>query len=99
MANTRTRRLALARSGGLAVARMHIHKYKVKPRKQAHVAPCALELTTMLGCWASSGDLTSGRECREAMLRLQECMRKPMPKGKPRVSSINYHLARANASR
>ncbi|BGP71131.1 hypothetical protein NBRC10513v2_004496 [Rhodotorula toruloides] len=53
----------------------------------------------MLGCWASSGDLTSGRECREAMLRLQECMRKPMPKGKPRVSSINYHLARANASR
>lgn len=77
----------------------------------------------MLGCWASSGDLTSGRECREAMLRLQECMRKPvrfpgsrgrrgraeaddscyvtpqMPKGKPRVSSINYHLARANMSR
>lgn len=98
---------------------------KVKPRKTAHVQPCALELTNMLSCWASSGDLASSTACRDAAARLQECMRKPVrlnplalldergtntwslhappheqqAKGKPRVSSINYLLARTNAQR
>lgn len=78
---------------------MHIQKLKVKPRKTAHVQPCALELTNMLSCWASSGDLASSTACRDAAARLQECMRKPQLKGKPRVSSINYLLARTNAQR
>ncbi|GAA5871721.1 hypothetical protein JCM16303_000844 [Sporobolomyces ruberrimus] len=73
---------------------MHIAKLKVKPRKTPYVQPCALELTSMLGCWASSGDLTSSKDCREAAMRLKECMTKPQAKGKPRVSSINYHLSR-----
>ncbi|BGP17017.1 hypothetical protein JCM10213_000348 [Rhodosporidiobolus nylandii] len=73
---------------------MHIAKLKVKPRKTAYVQPCALELTAMLGCWASAGDITNAKECRESAMRLHECMSKPMPKGKPRVSSVNYHLSR-----
>ncbi|GAA6062158.1 hypothetical protein JCM10212_002370 [Sporobolomyces blumeae] len=73
---------------------MHIQKLKVKPRKVPYVQPCALELTAMLGCWASSGDVTSMKECKESALRLSECMTKPQAKGKPRVSSINYHLSR-----
>ncbi|GAA6043673.1 hypothetical protein JCM8097_008602 [Rhodosporidiobolus ruineniae] len=73
---------------------MHIAKLKVKPRKTAYVQPCALELTAMLGCWASAGDLASQKECKEAAMRLHECMSKPLAKGKPRVSSVNYHLSR-----
>lgn len=55
---------------------------KVKPRRTAHIQPCALELTAMLGCWASAGDLTSAAACRESAKRLHECMAKP-------VSDIN----------
>ncbi|TNY17803.1 hypothetical protein DMC30DRAFT_419428 [Rhodotorula diobovata] len=73
---------------------MHINKLKVKPRKTPYVQPCALELTAMLGCWASSGDLVNAKDCREAAIRLHECMAKPQAKGKPRVSSVNYLLAK-----
>ncbi|GAA5864128.1 hypothetical protein JCM5296_001683 [Sporobolomyces johnsonii] len=73
---------------------MHIQKLKVKPRKTPYVQPCALELTAMLGCWATSGDVVSAKDCRDSAMRLHECMTKPQAKGKPRVSSINYHLSR-----
>ncbi|KAI5474475.1 hypothetical protein MNV49_003220 [Pseudohyphozyma bogoriensis] len=72
-----------------------VPKLKVKPRRTAHIQPCALELTAMLGCWASSGDLMSSAACKESAKKLHECMSKPQgPKGKPRVPTINYHLSR-----
>ncbi|KAM0748615.1 hypothetical protein T439DRAFT_68705 [Meredithblackwellia eburnea MCA 4105] len=51
---------------------MHIPKLKVKPKRTAHIQPCALELTAMLGCWASSGDLNSVNQCRDAAKKLHE---------------------------
>lgn len=61
-----------------ATSRSRCRQLKVKPRKTPHVQPCALELTNMLSCWASSGDLASSTACRDAAARLQECMRKPV---------------------
>merc|ERR1712230_38960 len=68
----------LPRQGTTRYSTMHINKLKVKPRKTPYVQPCALELTAMLGCWASSGDLVNAKDCREAAIRLHECMAKPV---------------------
>lgn len=80
---------------------MKIDKLKVRPRKAAAAAPCATEFATMLACWASSHDIRSQGECREAARALQTCMttavrtdaneRPNRSKAKP---TINYHLAR-----
>lgn len=51
---------------------------KVKPRRTQHVQACALELTNMLSCWATHGDVTSSTQCKEAAKRLHECMAKPV---------------------
>lgn len=51
---------------------------KVKPRRANHIQPCALELTAMLGCWASAGDLASAGACKESAKKLHECMMKPV---------------------
>lgn len=51
---------------------------KVKPKRTAHVQACALELTAMLSCWASAGDLVNAKECRDSAKRLHECMAKPV---------------------
>lgn len=53
---------------------MKIDKLKVRPRKAAATAPCATEFAAMLACWASSHDLRSQGECREAARALQTCM-------------------------
>ncbi|ORY87508.1 hypothetical protein BCR35DRAFT_289601 [Leucosporidium creatinivorum] len=73
---------------------MNISKLKVKPKRQQHIQACALELTAMLGCWASAGDLVGANACKESAKKLHECMSKPQVGGKARVSSINYHLSR-----
>lgn len=51
---------------------------KVKPRRVAQVQACSLELTAMLSCWASSGDLASSSMCKDAAKKLHECMSKPV---------------------
>lgn len=96
---------------------------KVKPRRQPHIQPCALELTAMLGCWASFSDLSNTNACKESAKALHLCMMKPVrpfsrgsgsspglvaawtvaltrlcsaqgAKGKARVSTVNYALAK-----
>ena len=51
---------------------------KVKPKRTQHVQACALELSAMLGCWASQGDLAGAGQCKDAAKRLHECMMKPV---------------------
>lgn len=80
-------------------------QFKVKPRKTSYVQPCALELTAMLGCWASAGDIASAKECKEAALRLHECMTKPvrplvfplLPTRPPRLLHFVYRSLPADA--
>ncbi|SGY99473.1 BQ5605_C034g11286 [Microbotryum silenes-dioicae] len=67
---------------------------KVKPRRTAHIQPCAIELSAMLTCWAASGDLASVDKCKESAAKLHECMQKPKIGGKARAPTINYHLSR-----
>lgn len=38
------------------------------------LAPCAVQLATMLNCWASAGDIHSTQACAEAAKDLQRCM-------------------------
>lgn len=71
---------------------IHDLQLKVKPRRAPQVQACALELTAMLGCWASSGDLANVSHCREASKRLFECMAKP-------VSLVLLLCARAGLDR
>ncbi|KDE06110.1 hypothetical protein MVLG_03527 [Microbotryum lychnidis-dioicae p1A1 Lamole] len=73
---------------------VHIPKLKVKPRRTAHIQPCAIELSAMLTCWAASGDLASVDKCKESAAKLHECMQKPKIGGKARAPTINYHLSR-----
>ncbi|KAL8280756.1 hypothetical protein RQP46_006760 [Phenoliferia psychrophenolica] len=80
-------------SGGKKLT-MFIPKLKVKPRRQPHIQPCALELTAMLGCWASFSDLSNNGACKESAKALHLCMTKPGAKGKARVSTVNYALAK-----
>ncbi|ELU44875.1 CHCH domain-containing protein [Rhizoctonia solani AG-1 IA] len=54
---------------------MKIERLRVRPRKAAVNTPCAAELATMLGCWASSGDIKSAGACAEAAKVLHECMK------------------------
>ncbi|KAF5345204.1 hypothetical protein D9758_009651 [Tetrapyrgos nigripes] len=73
---------------------IHIKNLKVRPKKAGVTVMCAPQLTTMLGCWAASGDLHSVGACQEAAQDLFRCMRTtPLPK-KVHAPTINYHLAR-----
>ncbi|KAF8610085.1 hypothetical protein BDV93DRAFT_601151 [Ceratobasidium sp. AG-I] len=73
---------------------MKIQNLRVRPRKAVANTPCAGELATMLGCWASSGDIKSAGACAEAAKVLHDCMRTSAGKRKDPKPTINYHLAR-----
>ncbi|KDQ18512.1 hypothetical protein BOTBODRAFT_154422 [Botryobasidium botryosum FD-172 SS1] len=75
---------------------MKISKLKVKPRKVAYATPCATELATMLGCWASAGNVGNSAvsPCADTAKALHDCMRTSAKRGKPPKSTLNYHLAR-----
>ncbi|KAF9483797.1 hypothetical protein BDN70DRAFT_799178 [Pholiota conissans] len=77
---------------------IHIKNLKARPRKAAQTVMCAPQLTTMLSCWAASGDVMSVGTCQVAAQDLFQCMRTtPMPK-KMHKPTINYHLARLGKS-
>ncbi|KAF9818905.1 hypothetical protein IEO21_02443 [Rhodonia placenta] len=73
---------------------MHIKKLKVRPRKEHAKAVCGVQLASMLGCWAASGDTHSVGPCQESAKALYECMRTAPLGGKQHGSTINYHLMR-----
>ncbi|KAK7693233.1 hypothetical protein QCA50_002799 [Cerrena zonata] len=75
---------------------MHFKKLKVRPRKNVQAIYCAKELSTMLSCWAASGDIHSASACAESATTLFECMRTAPIPVKTHRPSINYHLARLN---
>ncbi|KAF8333979.1 uncharacterized protein EI90DRAFT_2915710 [Cantharellus anzutake] len=74
---------------------MKVDHLKVRPRKVKNAAPCALQLATMLNCWASKNDFRSIGPCADAAQSLRLCMG-GMAGGrvKPHKPTINYHLAR-----
>ncbi|KAF8321653.1 hypothetical protein DL93DRAFT_2051244 [Clavulina sp. PMI_390] len=73
---------------------MKVSHLKVRPRKEKVNAPCAVQLATMLNCWASFGDTRSQAQCADAARALHTCMGGAARMPKPRRSTINYHLAR-----
>ncbi|KAK1920547.1 hypothetical protein DB88DRAFT_542736 [Papiliotrema laurentii] len=75
-------------SGGL--------RFKVKPRKSLHVVTCAPELSTLLACFASSGDLKGSEACAQAAKGLHHCMAMSKKPVKTPKSSINYLLRKVN---
>ncbi|KAF9036733.1 hypothetical protein BJ165DRAFT_1354050 [Panaeolus papilionaceus] len=77
---------------------IHIKKLKARPRKAAQTVMCAPQLSSMLACWAASGDVMSTAACQQSAEALYQCMRTtPMPK-KMHKPTINYHLARLGKS-
>lgn len=74
---------------------MSLKKLKVRPRKVPPPNPCAVELSAMLGCWASTGDILSrDSKCAEAANALHDCMRKAPLQRRGQAPTINYHLSR-----
>ncbi|KAJ9102666.1 hypothetical protein QFC19_004775 [Naganishia cerealis] len=60
-------------------------RFKVRPRR---------ELSTLLACFATSGDLRTTAECSKAAKDLHACMANRPKGGKPPKSSINYLLSK-----
>ncbi|KII88953.1 hypothetical protein PLICRDRAFT_139050 [Plicaturopsis crispa FD-325 SS-3] len=73
---------------------MHIKNLRVRPKKSVAPNVCTEELTTMLACWAATGDLKSTKECAEQATALYTCMRTTPFRAKQQRPTINYHLAR-----
>ncbi|KAF2493250.1 hypothetical protein BU16DRAFT_465031 [Lophium mytilinum] len=66
-------------------------KLRVRRPNKPEVNPCLGVMTSVLGCWASSGYSVQG--CAQLEQKLRACMDAPRPaKGKDNM--INYHLSR-----
>lgn len=63
------------RRDSLTQCRMQIRKIKVRPKKSAAAAPCAVEFAAMLACWASASDLSNTGACAESSRMLQDCLK------------------------
>lgn len=51
------------------------HMVPIFPSSDAANNMCAVQLSTMLSCWAATGDLHSANQCKEAAQTLFHCMR------------------------
>nr|XP_019048132.1 hypothetical protein I302_01897 [Kwoniella bestiolae CBS 10118]OCF27062.1 hypothetical protein I302_01897 [Kwoniella bestiolae CBS 10118] len=49
-------------------------RFKVRPRKDQIIVPCATELTSLLACFATTGDLRHTTACADSAKALQNCM-------------------------
>ncbi|KAH0065499.1 hypothetical protein KCU82_g24238, partial [Aureobasidium melanogenum] len=68
-----------------------LHKLRVRKPDQAGANPCIGVMSSVLGCWASSGYTAQG--CAALEQQLRACMDAPKA-GQTKKSSINYHLSR-----
>ncbi|KAL2059417.1 hypothetical protein ABVK25_000710 [Lepraria finkii] len=66
-------------------------KLRVRRPNAPEPNPCLGIMTSVLGCWASSGNAAAGCAALEQSLRA--CMDAPRPKGQKK-NTINYHLMR-----
>ncbi|EON66888.1 hypothetical protein W97_06291 [Coniosporium apollinis CBS 100218] len=64
---------------------------RVRRPNRADVNPCLGIMTSVLGCWASSGYDVAG--CGVLEQQLRACMDAPRPKNQKK-NNINYHLSR-----
>ncbi|WVR03105.1 hypothetical protein IAU60_000095 [Kwoniella sp. DSM 27419] len=69
-------------------------RFKVRPKKDQIVVPCAPELTALLACFATTGDLRHTTTCAENAKALQACMANRQVSGGKAKSSINHLLGR-----
>ncbi|KAG7562507.1 hypothetical protein FFLO_02086 [Filobasidium floriforme] len=69
-------------------------KFRVRPRREQIVVPCTPELTSLLACFATSGDLQHKAECSAAAKNLHKCMETRPKSGKGRKSEINALLSK-----
>ncbi|WWC67365.1 uncharacterized protein I206_101273 [Kwoniella pini CBS 10737] len=69
-------------------------RFKVRPRKDQIVVPCAPELSTLLACFATTGDLRHTTTCAESAKALQACMSNRHATGGKGKSSINHLLGK-----
>lgn len=70
---------------------VNIPRLRVKPRKTQALSQCAVEMSALTTCWASS-TVDDGR-CAETAKALVACMQKARP-AKSKGVAVNYHLAR-----
>ncbi|KAI8322527.1 hypothetical protein GQ54DRAFT_145790 [Martensiomyces pterosporus] len=70
---------------------VNVPKLRVKPKKAKAVSPCAVEMSSLITCWASLS--IDDKRCAETAKTLMLCMQKGKAPAKKR-STVNYHLAR-----
>ncbi|KKY13577.1 putative mitochondrial 37s ribosomal proteint [Diplodia seriata] len=66
-------------------------KLRVRNPNKSEGNPCVGIMTSVLGCWASSGYNVGG--CAALETQLRACMDSPRP-ATQKKNSINYHLSR-----
>ncbi|EGF98116.1 uncharacterized protein MELLADRAFT_113837 [Melampsora larici-populina 98AG31] len=65
-------------------------KLKTKPKRTIPVTSCALELSSLLQCWATTNDLQSIGACSEVAKNLSRCMVTAKAAPAQRADSINF---------
>ncbi|KAF2754727.1 mitochondrial ribosomal protein 10 [Pseudovirgaria hyperparasitica] len=68
-----------------------LNKLRVKKPDREVVNPCISVMSSVLGCWASSGHGIAG--CAQVEQQLRACMDAPPGKA-PKKNNINWHLSR-----
>lgn len=67
--------------------------YNSLPLADNVIPPCATELSSLLACFATSGDLRTTAECSKAAKDLHACMANRPKGGKPPKSSVSLGIA------
>ncbi|OAV94441.1 hypothetical protein PTTG_03078 [Puccinia triticina 1-1 BBBD Race 1] len=71
-----------------------IPKLKTKSKRMIPAGNCALELSGLLQCWATTSDVHSMGQCAESAKNLSTCMKTAKAGNAKKTDSINFHLAR-----
>ncbi|KAF2733454.1 mitochondrial ribosomal protein 10 [Polyplosphaeria fusca] len=66
-------------------------KLRVRRPNKPETNPCMGVMSSVLGCWASSGYSIQG--CAQLEQKLRHCMDSPRPASNAK-NNINYHLSR-----
>ncbi|POW01223.1 hypothetical protein PSTT_12621 [Puccinia striiformis] len=71
-----------------------IPKLKTKSKRMIPVGNCALELSGLLQCWATTSDVHSIGNVPMLLRNLSTCMKSAKTVNTTKTDSINFHLAR-----
>ncbi|WVN87601.1 uncharacterized protein L203_102784 [Cryptococcus depauperatus CBS 7841] len=69
-------------------------RFKVRATKEPLKVPCAPELTALLSCFATTGDLRHTAACANSATELHRCMAASKGPGGKSKSSINHLLGK-----